>query len=89
MTQEMPKEIWAANSAWNLDNESTAAFRKERIGCTRYIQSDIADELLEALEEARKVIDELMPGIANIACDIGLINDGGVKVNRAIAKAKG
>jgi len=48
-----------------------------------------APDMLAALEAARKVIDELLPGIGGIACDIGLINSGAMQVTEAINKAKG
>lgn len=49
-----------------------------------------APELLEALIELRKTVDQLMPGIGKIACqDYANINEAPILADKAIAKAKG
>lgn len=45
------------------------------------------EQLVSALKLVSKAMDELMPGLPNLACDVGLINDACIAMNRALQSA--
>ena len=81
--------IWGTQNPLHVTNYYEKYIRADQSDARHAELQEQRDELLEALEAACDVIDELIPDAPDPACDIELINKGCIKINKAVKKAIG